>query len=323
MRADLTLHVERGVLRAQADRQGWSAETTWQTADDLAGAVTSLLGELRAGKQPAPRSVCISLHPPVVQRRTLAGLSPVGTRDLKRMVAAQASRFFRGGRLPMVTDAVWVRRSCAAGPVALAAAAELRIVQAILAAAGEAGLLVRAAGIEAEPGWWLSLFPAKPGQSKQWRRTLFLSVIAGTGVVFLAGTAIVGRTILERRRLDGEILALRPAAAALDSLAKLAADARDAFNTVEAARRSCRRLLGVLSAVVLALPDSAYLTALSLSADGQGTATGMAQRPSEVITRLEKYGGVPSPRLDRGGAQLATPAAPWVGFNLQFGETRK
>ena len=323
MRADLTLHVERGVLRAQADRQGWSAETTWQTADDLAGAVTSLLGELRAGKQPAPRSVCISLHPPVVQRRTLAGLSPVGTRDLKRMVAAQASRFFRGGRLPMVTDAVWVRRSCAAGPVALAAAAELRIVQAILAAAGEAGLLVRAAGIEAEPGRWLSLFPAKPGQSKEWRRTLLLSVIAAIGVLFLAGTAIVGRTILERRRLDREIAALRPAAAALDSLARLAADARHALNTVEAARRSRHRLLQVFSAVVLALPDSAYLTALSLSADGQGTATGMAQRPSEVITRLEKHGGVPSPRLERGGAQLATPAAPWVGFNLQFGEKWK
>ncbi|HEV8356901.1 MAG TPA: hypothetical protein VGQ17_09080 [Gemmatimonadales bacterium] len=319
MRADLTLHVERGVLRAQAARLGWSAETTWQTAEDLAGAVTSLMGELRARKQPAPRSVCVSFHPPVAQRRTLAGLPPVGTSDLKKLVAVQAARFFRGGRSPMVTDAVWIRRS-GAGPIALAAAAERRVVEGILAAAAEAGLSVRAAGIEAEPGRWLSLFPAKVGRSKGRARALVLSVVAVAGVLVVAGTVFTGRAILEQRRLDREIASLGPAAAALDSLARRAAEVRDAFRMLEAARQSRRRTLELFSAVVLALPDSAYLTALSLSADGHGTATGMAQRPSEVVAGLERHGGVQAPRLDRATAQLPTPSAPWVGFNVQFGQ---
>jgi len=235
-------------------------------------------------------------------------------------VAGQAPRFFRGGRLPLVTDAVWIRRSGAAGPMALAVAAERRVVEGILAAAAEAGLSVRAAGIEAEPGCWLSLFPAKVRRSKGRARSLLLSLVAVAGVLVVAGTAFTGRAILEQRRLDREIASLEPAAAALDSLAKRAAEVRDALRTLEAARQSRRRTLELFSAVVLALPDSAYLTALSLSADGHGTATGMAQRPSEVVAGFERHGGVQAPRLDRGTAQLPTPSAPWVGFNVQFGQ---
>jgi hypothetical protein len=139
----------------------------------------------------------------------------------------------------------------------------------------------------------------------------------------ILGIAATGRLVFERLRLDREIVALRPTAEALSAVARSADEARAALRAVAQARQTRRELLVQLYGVIGALPDSSYLTAVTVAPDGKGSVIGMARRPTEVLAALEEFGRIRAPRLDQSFGQLPIPSAPWIPFSIHFGQAAR
>ena len=154
-------------LRASADR-AWRAElepppadaNTWPSLVDAFGQLARALGD-------QPGKLAIALMPPFTEVRRVA-LPPLGRNELQRVLSRGASRYFVGARGPQVVGAAPTtrRRRGEMLPV-VAAAASARLVEAIRAAATQAGFAIES--IEpAESAWAsaaLTLWPAFARQS--------------------------------------------------------------------------------------------------------------------------------------------------------------
>ncbi|HEU5155049.1 MAG TPA: hypothetical protein VFU03_09995 [Gemmatimonadales bacterium] len=321
MKAPFTLEVGRGLIRVSREGLGWAAEAEWQTYDDLVPAIASLVHEPVLEKHGISNRVKVALCQPVVQLRTLPGLPPVGLRDLKRMVAEQAPRFFRGPRVHLITDAIWISAKDPAYRIARAAGVEKAVVDGVLVGAQKARLSVVALGTMVEGGRWLNLLPGREGAGRG-LRSLRLWAFSAVGVVILLA-GLFGYTSRETRRLDHEIAALRPTADALGALSRNAEAARRALEAVAGARQTRRDLVKQLYSVIAPLPDSAYLTAVSIAPDGKGSLEGLALRPSEVLASLATSRPSRTLHLDSSSDQLPTPLAPWSSFSIQLGPAKR
>jgi len=312
------LHVERGRLKATGDGS-WVGEAPYGGLEDLAETVGTLSREMpraRWGRRP---SVRITIHPPVAQTRTLEGLPSLRPGDLRALVAEQASRFFRGSRDELVTNAG--RQPGTSGNVVRAAAVDRHTLELLIGATRDSGLSVGSVGTPVD-GAWLELLPERERAEQRRRRLRSLALHAA--VVALAWLATAGWYVAslrtERQRLDRELAALRPATTALASLDRESRLAARMLQAVEVSRADYLRLLAQLHAVILALPDSAYLTTVSLSARGPGSVTGMARRPTEGLSAFRAQAGLADARLKTAGPHIPTPQAPWGEFTIQFGK---
>jgi hypothetical protein len=74
--------------------------------------------------------------------------------------------------------------------------------------------------------------------------------------------------------------------------------------------------------LVQALPDSSFLTSLTVSNDGAGRLSGAARRPLQVLARFEHLSAIARPRIEGGTVRDQIGGQPWERFTLAFGQAR-
>ncbi len=258
------------------------------------------------------------LEPPLVQLRSLTDLPPVRPADLAALVAGQARRFFRGNGHPLVTDAVWLTPANGSR-VARAAAAEEPWLDAIVAGARAAGLVLETIGVSGAPA--LALLPSNERASR--RRSTQMRLrrlgVAAAATWLLAAGGFMARLTLERRRVNRELASVQaPVAAVLDARRELG-EAAATVQTIRDAQAARGGAVAALAAVTAALPDSAVVTAFTWSADGTGALSGDARRAGEVVARLERRNAIQNPRFDGAITREVVGGREWERFTILFG----
>lgn len=315
----LRLHVGREKVQAVAEHHGrvtWAGEAGYASLEDL----TDTIARLAADPAERCRRVAVALERPIVQLRTLRDVPPVKERELARLVAHQPGRFFRKNGTPLVTDATWVKNGT--GRVAHAAAVEEPVVEAIVAGARAAGLVVqRIAPAEREDGLMLLSTSERAARTRTDRRVLIGLAVANAAMWTVVIGLVVGRLVWERRSLDRQLATLQTPLAAL-----LAArhELRDAETTIQAlgdASRTRGEGIAMIGAVTAALPDSAFLTSLTWYSDQSGLLTGVARRAGDVLARLERTHALPTPRFEGAVVREAFAGRDWERFTIKFGRS--
>lgn len=300
MSAALHLRIARDTVSAKVVRRRrivWAAEGAFNSPEDLRALIIQLASE---GSLPArPASLRVKLEVPLVQLRTLEGLPPVRPSALRALVAQQASRFFRKNGKPLVVDAVWLRRVRGQYGVAQAAAAEETWIEAVSEGARAAGLALE--GIQPStgvPGCKLSLL--SPAELARRNRIELLALrrlaVLAASLWILGGIGFALRVQREERRIGRELSALDPAVRAVATARRKLGDAARMVEAVERTEREQGAMLRRLAAITAGLPDSAYLTSLTLD-EGGGAMSGLAPQASRIVAVLERDTTIAAPRM--------------------------
>lgn len=324
MSCQLILQVGTDRLRLErwgerGDAPTWQSESPWSREETLTKAVAALLAEAPAGRRP-PR-LTIRVERPLVQLRRLNTLPPVRREFLATLVEQQASTFFRKNGQPLVTDATWLPRNGSEPREALLAAVELDLVESLISAAAEAGLDIAQLTVAAEPAAFN--MDLVPHSTRTARRTASAkSLLRLTGAVLLLWCLVGGlwaaRIGIELRRTRRELAHLTPARQALLAGQKVRYRAESMLLTLDAENAGRTRLEERLITIGTSLPDSAFLTGLSLDTLAMGLLTGAARRATDVVAALERAHAGPTPRLD--GAVTPDPSGGhWERFTIRLG----
>lgn len=331
MKQTLRLRVTRGVLYAELRRRSavaWAGEASFGDADELAVAIGALVLEAPMLRRAA--AVDVIVEPPLVQIRTLNDLPPVRARALAAIVAHQSGRFFRKNGKPLVTDAVWVggqrlpwRRGAEPPRVARAAAIEAPWVDAIVKGARDAKLripTIAPGGVAAQPRMDLITPAERVARRRQalglTRRLAAMAVALWLGV----GALHVARLITARHRLDGEAARLWKASEAVIAARRTVHETDAMVRAVDGQAADRGALLRTVGAILIALPDSAYLTSLELEQSGSGLLTGVGRRAADVMASLDRTGAAPGARLDGVPLPESSNGARVERFTVRFGQ---
>lgn len=323
MRARLKLRVGQGMARAELVRGSavlWAGEAPFASLAELEHAVSQL-----AAREPLPvrpAALDAELEPPLVQLRTLRGLPPVRASQLRALVATQASRFFRRNGKPLVTDACWATGEGRRQGVAVAAAAEEPLVEAVLDGARTAGLVIetiRPAGTP--PGTRLGLVPQAERRRRYQRAVLSLrrlALLAGLTWVAAGGVFLV-RLERERVAVARELARLERPAEAVRAARRALGQAAAMVETLDRASVARGLVAARAVAVAAAMPDSAFLTSLTLDATGRGELGVVARRAAAVLEALDQSGAVVSPRVEGAVVREAVAGRDRERFTVVFG----
>ena len=277
---------------SRGSRVQWQAEVPAVPLDELGPVLQALAADVPGG---IPRRLRFRLEPPLVQHRALADLPAVSARELTRLVAHNAARYFRQNGHPLRTAGTWEDRP---GGRPHLVAAEATTLGALLAAAE--GIDRRVEDIvAAEPApSTLSLLPleerARRRQAwvRRWGRgVLGLALVLGSG-----GAVGLGWLAWEDRRLGRELARLEAPRAALARVRREAAGAEimlAALIDAEAHRGDLGMRLAVLTQ---ALPVEGRLDRLTLRRDGHGELEGQTPEVARLLDRLGAVGAVTLPR---------------------------
>ena len=318
----LLVRIGRGSVRAELNRSGtivWAAESSYDTEADLLSVLSSLGAE--PGLVGRTQRARIELGHPLVQLRTLTELPPVRQSALRALVAHQAGRFFRKNGKPLVTSATWGPRSRGAPKIAMAAAVEEPLLDAIVQGVREAGFeLVAITPAESS----LQLLPgkeriARAGAARRRIRHLAATAAALWGLV---GLLAVHRFARESDQVEQALAALGPAAAAARAVKQQYDTAESMIAAIETAR-SHRGAVSIQTArVLLALPDSSYLMSLHVNDQAAGELTGAARRPLDVVAALERGSAVALPRLIGSTSRPPVDGRDYERLTVRFGAER-
>jgi hypothetical protein len=199
------------------------------------------------------------------------------------------------------------------------AAIEVELGEAIVEGAAQAGFVVDRCTVADLPGAEsLDLLPAAGQYSRRARRRQSLGRLAlVVGLVWgLAIGTWTMRVGLEVYRTRSELIRLDGARRALLGGQAVRHRAEALLTTLDAANTARHRLQDQLLAVASALPDSAYLSSVSIDTLGRGLMTGGAHRATEVVAALERAHAAPNPRLE--GAVTPDPMSRsrWERFTI-------
>jgi hypothetical protein len=295
----------------------WSGEAEYTGMEDLAEVIARVAVEPDLVR---PRTaVRVELERPVVQCRVLHDLPPVSKSALRSLVEQQAHRYFRKNGKPLVVDACYLSRSDRRKGVHVAATEE-PVVGAIWAGVRAAGLTLERVSAAGQPAI-LSLLPLEERQRRHRENRLSLRRLGTTAVVLwlLAGTATALSTNWQRRAVDRVLVGLAEPVAALATIQReiAAGSAMIAALESDAARRTA--MIELLASVTGAVPDSAFLTSLTVDSAGRGFLGGYARRSSEVVARLERSAAVTAPRLEVQPGREVIGGIEWERFSIAFG----
>ena len=153
-------------LRNTPDR-AWRAPLTPPPGDSLAWpALTAALGELARTLGVTEGVLSIALLPPLTEVRRLE-LPPVRDDELQRLIARSATKYFVNARGPQIVGASSAAKRTRGAPVTVvAAAASVRLVATIRAAAQQAGWEVESIA-PAETAWAAGAIAIWPQLAKQ------------------------------------------------------------------------------------------------------------------------------------------------------------
>jgi hypothetical protein len=319
MRSRFRVRVGRGTIRAEVMRGGavtWAGESAYASEEELTDALATLAA--LPGLGPCIRVAEVQLEAPLVQVRRLTDLPPVRGSALPALVANQATRFFRRNGKPLVTNAAWERRGRRAPRIAIAAAVEEPWLDAIVTGLRAAGLGVRAIR---PAGCRLLLLPKDERLARARRarlRIARLAVLASLLWLAVAGLSL-NRLVHDAAALDRELARFEPARASVLAARRRYDEAVAMIRAVERADRARGAVAARTAAILLALPDSAFLTSLHVAGGAAGELSGSARRPSDVIAALERNGAVAAPRLAAPATRDVIGAREYERFTLRFG----
>lgn len=313
-----TAEVVRTEVR-HGDRMVAAAEGPWLDEAALATQWQALAEEARL--PPSGRRLAVVVQRPAAQVRRLTQLPPVSARHLGALVAAQTARTFRRNGVPLVTAARWV-------PHSTPRAAELAAIPAPLldqlaAAAAAAGLELTSVTAADAPA-----LPVEPPLLTRHRvrtlrqRTARWARLALT-LWIIAGAVAGARFTQERMRVRAALASRAEPAAALARLRAEWVGAQTSLAAVATADREGAAFLQQLTSVLTALPDSAFLAALTLDAGGTGSFSGYARRATDVAAALahRPHLPLPLPRLDASLGREALGGREWDRFRVTLGDT--
>ena len=312
----LRLRIAPGVIHAEASLRRelvWVGEAPFDDPAGLSGAIAALAA---APSVPCRRLV-VTIAPPLVQLRTIAGLPPVRPALLAGVVSHQACRFFRKNGVPLVTDAVWVSNGGA--PLARAAAIGEPVVEAIAAGARAAGLVLETISV-ADDTAHLELLPAgERAARRRSERTRLRNAWAAAAALLIAALAVyVMRLSIARSRVNEGLAASQEP---LEAVVTARRELRVAELTLLAARRATNSrgyLLSLLAQLTRALPDSAVITSLTLRDDGSGMLSGLARRASPAVARLESSPPFRRARLQGPVSRETVNGRDWERFTVEW-----
>jgi Tfp pilus assembly protein PilN len=314
------VRIGRKTIRAEAQHRGevtWAGEAGYESLQDLTDTIARLAAE--AGE--SCRRLAVTLERPPVQTRTLTDLPPVKERELGALVAHQSARFFRKNGHPLVTDALWAANG--RGRVAHAAAIEEPIVEAIVAGARAAGLVLEGLAPVDCPAPLMLLPSSERVARARAQRKLLRRLGLATGVVWTIVLGLeVGRLVWERRANDREFASLQAPLAAVLTARRELHDAEATLLAVASVERDRNRSLEALGALAHALPDSAVLTSVTWNTGGYETLTGYARSAADVLARIERISVSRDPRFGGPVVNEAIAGRDWQRFTIVFGDQR-
>ncbi len=296
----------------------WSGEAGYSGMEDLAEVIARIAVEPQLVR---PRTaVRVQVERPVMQSRVLHDLPPVSKAALRPMVERQAHRYFRRNGKPLVVDACYLGGGKPARAVQLVAIEE-PVITAIVAGVRAAGLtLERVAPAGLSPA--LSLLPPDERDRRRRERRLSLRRLgaAALGMWILVAGLSAASAVRQTKAAERELALLAEPVAALARVKRetARADAVAGQLAADAARRG--ELSVLLAGITAALPDSAFLTSLTVPERHRGYLGGYARRTSEVVARLERSGLVREPRIDGSLGREVIAGIEWERFNITFGE---
>ena len=318
MKSRLILRVEPGALRAElatGEAISWAAEASFADAGELEQCVATIADELPPG---APRRVEVMVLQPMMQCRALSGLPPVRSNHLlNQLVGNHATRYFRRNGHPLSTSAIWAGRGRGHAD---AAAMETRWLDAIGRGLDTAGL-TEGRITPAAPEFQRLTFHSADSRQRQVRlvrRTTVTLLLVGAISLLAALVIPAVRMNATRRHTAGEISALSAPAAAAERAGRALNGARDAVDSLHAARAHAPDALVVLTRLSTAVPDHAFLSSLDWAEDGRGTLTGGALRAVDVLAAMERH-GIPGARLDGTPVPEAGATGARERFVIRFG----
>jgi hypothetical protein len=319
------VRVRIGVTRLAAEaRHGgtvaWRAEAEYAGVADLGETLASLTAELppRARRWP----VQVGLEPSVVQVRTLVDIPPVRAAALPSLVAQQVDRYFRRTGRPLVVDARWLGARRVDRTRVRAAAADEDLLVAVVTGVRASGLRLEAIGPATSPeDERLTLIPpTERARRRQHRRASTRRWALAAGGVWIAAILVALLSLVrERAALRGELASFAVPVAALQRAQREVDEGRAMLSALENGRDAHASFSLRLAAVVRALPDSAYLTSLTLGEAGRGSITGVARRATRVVADLAADPLVPPPRMDGPSVREEVQGKDWERFVIALG----
>lgn len=315
--------VRTGLVRAELRRSGrttWAAEAEWDSLASLREVIAHLAG--RAELPLYWRRARFEVGEELLQRRTLHGIPPVSRDALAGLIALAPARYFRRGRGELVTDARWLGRGPARQGIAVAV--DRGIVEALLAGAREAGLLVT--GIRPAGGAGARGLLLLPNDEQARRRAADLRWTLRLGAAAVCAWLLLGAGLLfaelrERRRLDARLAEIDQPLAAILAVESQVDSVRRMVDRLDEEGAMEGSVAATLFRLTAALPDSSFLTQLRIDSAGMGLAAGAARRPATVLAAIEGRAGVANPRFEGRTTRDVVAGRPVERFSIGFGPT--
>ena len=322
MRGRLLLHVGAEQVRAHAfDRRGkevWRAVCGYGGLEDLGHAIAGLTAEVPARWRACP--VLVELDSLLVQVRTLHGLPPVPASALRAMVDQQATRFFRKPDGCLVVDAVRDGPRLVSSPV-VAAAAEEALLVAIVRGAQSADMIVQRISPVGRPSLRrMNLLPNEElgRRHRQRRGRLRLLTLAAAALWIAVGAVSLLRLSREAARLHLELRTLAEPIAAVGRLEQQIDEANAMTGALTRSQDDQLRMELRLATLVRSLPDSAFLTSLTIERSGRGSVTGVARRSTQALASLQAALDLQDARLDGPTSREVVSGQDWERFALTW-----
>lgn len=265
------------------------------------------------------RDVTILIEEHLLQRRTLDGLPPMSSKLLRELVDRQQSRFFRRTGGPLVTNARWSSAARGVEAVALAVAVEQAWLDGAVAALTQSGLRVKhiTDGQGVVPLW-----PRTHEALLHQKARRVALRLCGVGTM-LWGSVLAAhlvRLVTTERRLDRELERLREPAAAVQAIRGRMRNVERSREVLDHTGRRALALRHSLGRILVSLPDSAYLTSLTLDTSGTAVLAGAARDPDMALAVMERESGLAGLRSDGRGRMVdGTMGRRWERLALEAG----
>lgn len=280
---------------------------------DLANAMSALAEDSNPVRG---QSVRIVLGRPPCHRRELTALPPMSRSALRRHVAANEDQYFPRSSGGLTTDAHW--SGTRAGGTAIAYAVETAWLRSLLHAMETSGFRVEGVEPDGAVTGRLDLTPPderRAQRTHELRRLAYSScgALVLTVLSLLLATAGVrhGRRSLER---------IAPTPTEMREIAALEREAASFALTdsiLAHERRTNARLAVSLQSIVEALPDSARLERIELTAGRPTRVSVIAEDPGAFLEGLRTAGFIPQLRVMGTPTLVQRGVAMWLAVELR------
>lgn len=289
-----------------------NADTVWAAEQPRDGAdLAEVLASLAAARPRAARRARVELAEGVAVVKRVEGLPGMKPDDLAAHVRLRSRRYFLQNGVPLNTAAAMTDDGITL------AAVERPVLESIESGIAAAGLVCLGIAPAGHPDLRLETDTSRSARAARSRSITIRLALACTASLMLAAGSWIGSAAWRLHQGVAELARLRPALhAALVVRTNLdeTTAALDAVAGAAAHRSQAARLLADLAA---ALPDSAFLTALSLGPDG-GTLSGYAVSSAAAIRALERVPALSGVALDGAVTHESVAGADRERFTARF-----